>query len=83
MWGVTSSDRIRQYSNLGPLERLTFDTIELGTRDTYSDPSSFRVAYHAAQRFAVDRQGWLVLCGPSGTGKTHLAAAVGNALVEA
>ena len=27
-------------------------------------------------------QGWLVLCGPSGTGKTHLAAAVGNALVE-
>jgi len=28
-------------------------------------------------------QGWLVLCGPSGTGKTHLAAAVGNALVEA
>ena len=82
VWGVTSSDRIRQYSDLGPLERLTFDTIELGTRDTYSDPSSFRQAYHAAQRFATDRQGWLVLCGPSGTGKTHLAAAVGNALVE-
>jgi len=83
VWGVTSSDRIRQYSDLGPLERLTFDTIELGTRDTYSDPASFREAYHAAQRFVTDRQGWLVLCGASGTGKTHLAAAVGNALVEA
>ena len=83
VWGVTSSDRIRQYSDLGPLERLTFDTIELGTRDTYSDPASFREAYHAAQRFVTERQGWLVLCGPSGTGKTHLAAAVGNALVEA
>jgi DNA replication protein DnaC len=82
VWGVNSSDRIRQYSDLGPLERLTFDTIELGTRDTFSEPSSFRDAYHAAQRFVADRQGWLVLCGPSGTGKTHLAAAVGNALVE-
>ena len=83
VWGVKSSDRIRQYSDLGPLERLTFDTVELGTRDTFSEPSSFRDAYHAAQRFVTDRQGWLVLCGPSGTGKTHLAAAVGNALVEA
>ncbi|MBC8453234.1 MAG: ATP-binding protein, partial [Chloroflexi bacterium] len=82
VWGVRSSDRIRQYSDLGPLERLTFDTVELGTRDTFSEPSSFREAYHAAQRFVTDRQGWLVLCGPSGTGKTHLAAAVGNALVE-
>ena len=81
VWGVKSSDRIRQYSDLGPLERLTFDTVELGTRDTFSEPSSFREAYHAAQRFVTDRQGWLVLCGPSGTGKTHLAAAVGNALV--
>jgi len=79
---VKSSDRIRQYSDLGPLERLTFDTVELGTRDTFSEPSSFRDAYHAAQRFVTDRQGWLVFCGPSGTGKTHLAAAVGNALVE-
>jgi DNA replication protein DnaC len=83
VWGVRSSDRIRQYSDLGPLERLTFDTVELGTRDTFSEPSSFREAYHAAQRFVTDMQGWLVLCGPSGTGKTHLAAAVGNALVEA
>lgn len=80
---MKSSDRIRQYSDLGPLERLTFDTVELGTRDTFSEPSSFRDAYHAAQRFVTDQQGWLVLCGPSGTGKTHLAAAVGNALVEA
>ncbi len=83
VWGVKSSDRIRQYSDLGPLERLTFDTVELGTRDTFSEPSSFRDAYHAAQRFVTDKQGWLVLCGPSGTGKTHLAAAVGNALVDA
>jgi len=82
VWGVKSSDRIRQYSDLGPLERLTFDTVELGNRDTFSEPSSFREAYHAAQRFVTDLQGWLVLCGPSGTGKTHLAAAVGNALVE-
>ena len=79
---MKSSDRIRQYSDLGPLGRLTFDAVELGSSDTFSEPSSFREAYHAAQKFVADRQGWLVLCGPSGTGKTLLAAAVGNALVE-
>tara|TARA_Y100001960_G_scaffold223093_2_gene233449 strand:- start:3852 stop:5246 length:1395 start_codon:yes stop_codon:yes gene_type:complete len=83
VWGVKPSDRIREYSDLGPLDRLTFDTVELGTRDTYSEPSSFRVAYHSAQQFVTNRQGWLVISGPSGTGKTHLAAAVGNALVDA
>lgn len=82
VWGVKTADRIREYSDLGPLERLTFDTIELGTRDVFSEPSSFREAYHVAQRFVADRQGWLVICGPSGTGKTHLAAAVGNELVN-
>ena len=28
--------------------------------------------------FAQDPEGWLVLAGPSGIGKTHLAAAIGN-----
>jgi DNA replication protein DnaC len=35
-------------------------------------------AYYAAQQFADKPNGWLVLMGMYGTGKTHLAAAIGK-----
>ena len=35
-------------------------------------------AFHEAQRFAQNPNGWLVLIGPNGCGKTHLAAAIAN-----
>ena len=35
-------------------------------------------AYSESLNFAQDPKGWLVLAGPSGIGKTHLAAAIGN-----
>jgi DNA replication protein DnaC len=35
-------------------------------------------AYKLARRFAEEPEGWLVFQGPTGCGKTHLAAAIGN-----
>jgi len=35
-------------------------------------------AYQMAREFANDPRGWLVLTGPIGCGKTHLAAAIAN-----
>lgn len=35
-------------------------------------------AHKLARRFAEEPEGWLVLQGPNGCGKTHLAAAIGN-----
>jgi DNA replication protein DnaC len=35
-------------------------------------------AFHAAREFAHNPNGWLVLIGPNGCGKTHLAAAIAN-----
>lgn len=40
-------------------------------------------AFRAARQFAEDGRGWLVLIGKYGTGKTHLAAAIGNSQPEA
>lgn len=39
---------------------------------------SLRLAYDAARAFAEEPQGWLMLLGEYGCGKTHLAAAIAN-----
>lgn len=81
IWGANIGASLRRYSQLGPLERLTFATLQERGRDGYVEAASFRAAADAARAFSEDPQGWLVLLGPSGTGKTHLAAAVANQLV--
>ena len=71
--------RLQKYSNLGPLTRLTFDSIlpEGRSKDT-TDGQQFNRVLTAAKAFAANPEGWLVFSGPSGCGKTHLAAAVAN-----
>lgn len=71
--------RLERLSNLGALTRFTFDTLIPGGRGGESD--WFRRAYDAARAFAVEPRGWMVFSGPSGTGKTHLAAAIANARI--
>ncbi len=71
--------QLQQYSNLGVLSRLTFDSLSPAGRDggTASE-QSFTEAYEVAKAFADDPQGWLILVGPNGCGKTHLACAIAN-----
>lgn len=73
----TRVERMRAYSNLGALARLSFDN--LVPEGKSADPSNqerFLRACRAAATFAADPQGWLVFTGPSNSGKTHLAAAI-------
>ena len=83
--GVTSesAERLRQYSNLGLLTKMTFAALR---DDGWSGDAAGRLAFAdaltAARGFAENPRGWLTIIGPSGTGKTHLAAAIVNALVE-
>ncbi|MFQ5873327.1 MAG: ATP-binding protein [Dehalococcoidia bacterium] len=82
-WEGQKTDRLRRYSNLGPLARLTFDNLLPHGRST--DPENQRLfskAFEAARAYADDPQGWLVLVGASGSGKTHLAAAIANSCIE-
>jgi DNA replication protein DnaC len=71
--------RLQTISNLGGLSKLTFNSLIPGGRS--SDPVSqklFQLAVDEAQKFAVSPHGWLVIAGPVGSGKTHLACAVAN-----
>ena len=76
--------RLRRYSNLGPLARLTFDNLnERGRSSNPRHQEAFSAAFATAQSFAASPQGWLVITGPSGSGKTHLGAAISGRVVDA
>ena len=71
--------QLQQYSNLGVLSRLTFDTlIPVGKHVKDQSGEDFKRVYEAAKAFAAEPKGWLVLVGPGGCGKTHLACAIAN-----
>ena len=77
-------DGLYKMSNLEELTHLTFDNfkpqgqIGLGS----AQAASLERAFNHAQQFAHTLDGWLVLQGPYGCGKTHLAAAVANFVVD-
>ena len=77
------SDRLRRYSNLGHLTRLTFDTLDpQGRAEDAESKRRFSNAFEVAYGFAEAPKGWLVLAGAHGSGKTHLAAAIANRCIE-
>lgn len=74
--------RLQRYSNLGPLVRMTFESLSpLGRSGLTANQQQFGRAVAAAQAFAAAPHGWLVLTGSPGAGKTHIAAAVANACI--
>ena len=62
---------LQQLSSFTPFHDKTFETF---------DPTvqGLREALQVAQAYAADARGWLVLSGPYGVGKTHLAAAIAH-----
>ncbi len=67
---------LERYSNLGLLRHYSFETLSPAGRS--QSATGFPAAYEAACRYAEQPLGWLVLVGPVGSGKTHLACAIAN-----
>jgi DNA replication protein DnaC len=76
--------RLFSLSNLDQLSNLTFENFEprgrIGLSSYQAD--SIELAYNQAHQFAQSLQGWLLLEGHFGSGKTHLAAAIANFVVS-
>jgi len=68
---------LRKVSNLGLLSRMTFDNFLVDGFRPHEE-QTLRQAYRRAREFAEDPDGWLILLGDYGCGKTHLAAAIAN-----
>ena len=66
-------------SNIGQLFRMTFETFKPeGVALDKPGQANLRLAYERARAFAWKPDGWLVILGNYGCGKTHLAAAIAN-----
>lgn len=72
-------EQLMHISQLGGLAESTFDTfIPEGHGLNEAKRRNLRIAYETARAYAEEPQGWLVLKGGYGCGKTHLAAAIAN-----
>ena len=61
-------------------QRMTFASFDPrgGHNASRKDRESLQRAKQAAETFAAEPEGWLLFTGPRGSGKTHLAVAVGS-----
>jgi len=76
-------EALRALGDLETLARMTFETFNpKGYSLSPDKQANLRGACEEAQSFAGKPEGWLVLKGGYGCGKTHLAAAIANACVE-
>jgi len=77
------ANKLYRYSNLESLKRFTFQTL----KDDYwkSDPtidSKYSESLRSIKEYTDNLKGWLVLTGPHGSGKTHLASAIGHYIIN-
>jgi len=69
-----------ELSSLALHGRQTFGSFSLRKNEKLpaQDLRDLNKAFDAARKFAEQPQGWILFTGPYGSGKTHLAAAIGN-----
>ncbi|MCC6935466.1 MAG: ATP-binding protein, partial [Thermomicrobiales bacterium] len=66
-----SQSQVRQFSDMSGFRDMTFESFDPTIRGAQE-------AFESALAFARHPHRWLVLVGPYGCGKTHLAAAIAN-----
>ena len=67
--------QLREISNLDAFRDRTFRTFN-------SRVPGVQEAYEVSHDYAQEPEGWLLLIGPNGCGKTHLATAIANQCLE-
>ncbi len=73
-------NRLRKLGNLDAFADKTFENFRADLPGlTPTQQQSLESAHNTAMNYAGNPEGWLLLEGTYGCGKTHLAAAVGNA----
>ncbi len=76
----TVRERLFSLSHLDELHGLTFESFQPRGRKGLGEAqaNSLEWAFNRARKYAASLQGWLLITGGYGCGKTHLAAAAAN-----
>ena len=74
--------QLRRAGNLEQLQRMTFETFQTQGLESSEASMSLRFALEVCREYAQQPQGWMLMRGTHGCGKTHLAAAIANYRVE-
>ncbi len=75
--------RLYSISNLDAFRDMTFESFDIsGLNNKNEVNNTLEVAFNTAQNYARHLNGWLLLMGSYGCGKTHLAAAIANEVVS-
>jgi DNA replication protein DnaC len=76
---TTRQETLLRLSQIGALRHCTFDAFQADGRGlTPARQRNLKMAYERVREYAEHPEGWLVLKGGYGSGKTHLAAAIAN-----
>lgn len=75
--------RLYRTSNLEAFKEMNFESFKAEGHDKNNKANkTLEVAFNTAQNYAHHLNGWLLLMGGYGTGKTHLAAAIAHEVVS-
>ncbi len=78
-----SETRLYKVSNLDAYDNMIFDTFNLhGIDGRNQTKTTLEVAFNSAKNYSHKINGWLLIMGGFGCGKTHLAAAIANEVVS-
>ena len=79
----SSLQRLYHLSNLDAFKHMTFESFNVSGRGSDKDKNNtLDIAFNTSKNYAHHLNGWLLLMGSYGTGKTHLAAAIANEVVS-
>ncbi len=81
----SAHQKLYKFANLASLHQFTFDNFQSEGKDgnlPQSEALSLETALNSCRNFAGHLDGWLLITGQYGCGKTHLAAAIANQAVS-
>lgn len=80
----SSHQQLFRLSNLDAFQNMTFESFNVKGHVGLSSEqmTSLTYAHNQGRRFSQEPKGWLLFTGGYGCGKTHLAAAIANAVVD-